>query len=64
MAIVNIYVRGGVIQNVAIPPGCGIVIRVVDYDCEGGDCTDTDDDGNPCHVALYEAAPDKNQEVK
>ena len=55
MPIINIYVKGGVVQDVAIPPGCGVVVRIVDYDCEGTDCPDTDDEGNPCTVALYEA---------
>lgn len=62
MAIVNIYVRGGVIQGVAIPQGCDVIIRVVDYDCEGLECWDIDDNGDSCHVALYEAS-DENQEV-
>ena len=55
MPIINIYVKGGVIQNVAIPAGSKIVVRVVDYDCEGSDCPDKDDEGTPCTVALYEA---------
>lgn len=63
MAIVNIYVRGGVIQNVAIPQGCDVIIRVVDYDCEGMECRDIDDNGDSCCIALYEEAPDKNQVV-
>jgi len=63
MAIVNIYVRGGVIQGVVIPSECDVIIRIVDYDCEEGDCPDRDDNNDPCRIALYEA-PDKEQEVK
>lgn len=54
MPIINVYVKGGVIQNMAIPLGSGVIVRVVDYDCEGTDCLDTDDEGAPCTVMLYE----------
>ena len=59
MHIINVYLKGGVIQNIFIPQGCDAIVRIVDYDCEGSDCLDTDDEGNPCTVALYEA----NQEA-
>ncbi len=54
MPIINVYLKGGVIQNVAIPAGSDVIVRVVDYDCEGGECLDTDDEGSPCTVILYE----------
>lgn len=56
MFIINVYLKGGVIQNVFIPQGCDAIVRIVDYDCEDGDCSDTDDEGSPCTVAIYEAS--------
>lgn len=62
MPIVNVYLKGGVIQGVAIPTGSNVIVRVVDYDCEGGECLDIDDEGTPCMVALYET-PNKGKEA-
>jgi len=61
MPIIDIYVKGGVIQDVAIPRDSNVVVRVVDYDCENGECAYTDDEGTPCNVAIYEAQEKKKE---
>lgn len=49
---IKITVRGGVcyVDEDTIPPG--VVVRVTDYDIEGG-AADEDNDGNPCEIGIY-----------
>jgi len=56
MHIINVYLRDGTIEYLSIPKECDVVVRIVDYDCEGADCPDTDDKGISCTVSVYETS--------
>jgi hypothetical protein len=55
--VIVVTVEGGVVQNVSIPEGCQVTVRVIDYDngdADDIDC-DRDDAGELCSIVDYEA---------
>lgn len=55
---VVVLVRGGVVQDVQFPEGCGTVVSVHDYDVDGTDQADLDhdDEGHSFSKARWEPA--------
>lgn len=51
---VRVTLEGGIIQNIDMPPG--ITVKVYDYDAEAYHLDELmqDDDGNDCHVSVWE----------
>lgn len=47
--LVEVLVSGGVVQDVRVP--AGITVKIIDYDDADG--PDLDENGTPCHIAIW-----------
>jgi len=54
MKTVKVYIVGGTVQDVDVPPG--VAVEIYDYDVEGcdEDRLGKDKDGNECMIAVWE----------